>query len=381
MAKKPSRAVKSAKKPAPSKGKKVKAKSAASKTTKSKPGHSHASGKKPAPAKKISKINKVKLASTPKPVKSKITKKKKKEASSIKHKSEHTKSIKTVGLSKLGKAKIKPKVREFIPRKIEKIIDISKLENKLHEIMKLDHTEFSVEEKLKALYVLQEIDSNIDKIRTIRGELPMEVTDLEDEVAGLETRIQHVNSEIEQLNEMISRKKQAAKDSKDQIKKYESQQSKVKNNREYDSLNKEIEFQNLEIQLADKRVKEYNTEIITKNALLESAAEVLEEKKGLRELKRKELDSIIEETRKEEDHLKKISDKARTIVDERLLGAYQRVRTNARNGLGVVAIQRDACGGCFNKIPPQRQLDIRQHKKIIVCEHCGRILVDSKIEE
>jgi len=287
----------------------------------------------------------------------------------------------TVGLSKLGKATIKPKAKEFIPRKIEKIIDISKLENKLQEIMKLDHTEFSVEEKLKALYVLQEIDSNIDKIRTIRGELPMEVTDLEDEVAGLETRIEHINNEINQTHEMIAKKKQAAKDAKDQIKKYESQQSKVKNNREYDSLNKEIEFQNLEIQLSDKRVKEFGADVITKSAMLESAQEVLEEKKGLLALKRAELQSIVEETRKEEDHLRKISEKARTIVDERLLSAYQRVRTNARNGLGVVAIQRDACGGCFNKIPPQRQLDIRQHKKIIVCEHCGRILVDSKIEE
>src|SRR6185369_6187737 len=229
----------------------------------------------------------------------------------VKHTPVQTKSIKTVGLSKLGKAKIKPKVREFIPRKIEKIIDISKLESKLQEIMKLDHTEFSVEEKLKALYVLQEIDSNIDKIRTIRGELPMEVTDLEDEVAGLETRIQHINQEIEQLHEMIARKKQAAKDAKDQIKKYEAQQSKVKNNREYDSLNKEIEFQNLEIQLSDKRVKEYNTEIITKNAMLESANEISEEKKGLLEMKRRELDGIVEETKKEEDHLKKISDKAR----------------------------------------------------------------------
>ncbi len=362
MAKKTSKAAKSAKKPAP-KNKKVKAKASP----------------KPAKAKKASKVVKAK------PVKVKAAKKHsppKPEKTSAKLKIVQSKTKQTtVGLSKLGKATLKPKVREFIPRKIEKIIDISKLENKLQEIMKLDHTEFSIEEKLKALYVLQEIDSNIDKIRTIRGELPMEVTDLEDEVAGLETRIQHINEEIAQLQDSVAKKKQAAKDAKDQIKKYESQQSKVKNNREYDSLNKEIEFQNLEIQLSEKRVKEFGADALTKNALLESAQEVLEEKKGLLALKRKELDSIIEETKKEEDHLKKISDKARTIVDERLLGAYQRVRTNARNGLGVVAIQRDACGGCFNKIPPQRQLDIRQHKKIIVCEHCGRILVDSKIEE
>ncbi len=361
MAKKTSKAAKSVKKPAASKSKTSKAKVAHAKPAKAKP-----SKAKPAKPKVAAKKNPAK------PVKATAAKEK-----IVNSKTKHT----TVGLSKLGKATIKPKAREFTPRKIEKIIDITKLESKLQEIMKLDHTEFSIEEKLKALYVLQEIDSNIDKIRTIRGELPMEVTDLEDEVAGLETRIQHINDEIAQTHDMVAKKKQAAKDAKEQIKKYESQQAKVKNNREYDSLNKEIEFQNLEIQLADKRVKEYGGDAVTKNAMLESALEVLEEKKGLLALKRKELDSIVEETRKEEEHLKKISDKARTIVDERLLGAYQRVRTNARNGLGVVAIQRDACGGCFNKIPPQRQLDIRQHKKIIVCEHCGRILVDSKIEE
>lgn len=366
MAKKTSKVAKSVKKPAAAKSKNSKAKVASAKHAKA----------KPSKAVKAAKVHKSKAVKPEKknhnkPLKAAV--KEKVVNSNTKHS--------PVGLSKLGKATIKPKAREFTPRKIEKIIDISKLESKLHEIMKLDHTEFSIEEKLKALYVLQEIDSNIDKIRTIRGELPMEVTDLEDEVAGLETRIQHINDEIAQTQDMVAKKKQAAKDAKDQIKKYESQQAKVKNNREYDSLNKEIEFQNLEIQLADKRVKEYGADGVTKNAMLESAAEVLEEKKGLLALKRKELDSIVEETRKEEEHLKKISDKARTIIDERLLGAYQRVRTNARNGLGVVAIQRDACGGCFNKIPPQRQLDIRQHKKIIVCEHCGRILVDSKIEE
>ncbi len=373
MAKKTSKAAKPVKKKAAVKEKKAKASS--SKTAKAKPTNV---GKKVA-AKKPSNVK----AKSP----AKVSAKKSdhgKVKPPVKHSSEKTKtkSINTVGLSKLGKATIKTKtIREFTPRKIEKLIDISKLESKLQEIMKLDHTEFSVEEKLKALYVLQEIDSNIDKIRTIRGELPMEVTDLEDEVAGLETRIQHINDEIVQVHEMVARKKQASKDAKDQIKKYEAQQSKVKNNREFESLNKEIEFQNLEIQLADKRVKEFNVDSITKDAMLESAKEVLTEKQSVLGLKRKELDSIIEETKKEEDHLKKISEKARTIVDERLLSAYQRVRTNARNGLGVVAIQRDACGGCFNKIPPQRQLDIRQHKKIIVCEHCGRILVDSKIEE
>ena len=287
-----------------------------------------------------------------------------------------------VSLSKLAKAKIKTKEQvTFKPRKIEKIIDVNRLEKKLNEIMELDHSEFTVEEKLKALYVLQEIDSNIDKIRTIRGELPMEVSDLEDEIVGLNTRVANINEEMAHLNDQVSKKKQGVKDAKDAIKKYESQQSKVKNNREFDSLNKEIEFQNLEIQLAEKRTKEFATEVITKNAILEETQAILDEKNTVLKMKKSELESIVEETQKEEDHLRKISVKAQTIVDERLFAAYSRVRTNARNGLGVVAIQRDACGGCFNKTPPQRQLDIRQHKKVIVCEHCGRILVDPKIAD
>jgi len=287
-----------------------------------------------------------------------------------------------VTLSKLAKSKLKPKEQvTFKPRKIEKIIDVNRLEKKLEEIMSMDHSEFTVEEKLKALYVLQEIDSNIDKIRTIRGELPMEVTDLEDEIIGLTTRLQNIQDEITHINDQVNKKKQAAKDAKEQIKKYESQQSKVKNNREFDSLNKEIEFQNLEIQLSEKRSKEYAIEASTKQIIYDETQSVLEDRQAVLKLKKSELESIVEETRKEEEALHKISAKARTIIDDRLLSAYSRVRTNARNGLGVVAIQRDACGGCFNKIPPQRQLDIRQHKKVIVCEHCGRILVDPKIAE
>lgn len=285
-----------------------------------------------------------------------------------------------VSLSKIAKAKIKQKEPvAFKPRKIEKIIDVTRLEKKLEEIMALDHTEFTVEERLKALYVLQEIDSNIDKIRTIRGELPMEVSDLEDEIAGLNTRVQNINEEITNLNDQVNKKKQAAKDAKEQIKKYEAQQSKVKNNREFDSLNKEIEFQNLEIQLAEKRAKEFAYEVNNKQVILTETQNVLTERESVLKLKKNELESIVEETQKEEEQLHKIAGKARTIIDERLLAAYTRVRNNARNGLGVVAIQRDACGGCFNKIPPQRQLDIRQHKKVIVCEHCGRILVDPRI--
>ena len=287
-----------------------------------------------------------------------------------------------MSLSKIAKAKIKQKEQvAFKPRKIEKIIDVNRLEKKLEEIMALDHNEFSVEERLKALYVLQEIDSNIDKIRTIRGELPMEVADLEDEIVGLNTRITNINEEIANLTDQVNKKKQAAKDSKEQIKKYEAQQDKVKNNREFDSLNKEIEFQNLEIQLAEKRSKEFAIEVSTKNVILEETQNILNDRESVLKLKETELASIVEETKKEEDQLVKIAAKARTIIDERLLTAYTRVRTNARNGLGVVAIQRDACGGCFNKIPPQRQLDIRQHKKVIVCEHCGRILVDPKIAD
>jgi predicted nucleic acid-binding Zn-ribbon protein len=287
-----------------------------------------------------------------------------------------------VSLSKIAKAKIKQKEQvAFKPRKIEKIIDVNRLEKKLEEIMAMDHTEFTVEERLKALYVLQEIDSNIDKIRTIRGELPMEVADLEDEIVGLNTRISNINEEITNLTDQVNKKKQSAKDSKEQIKKYEAQQDKVKNNREFDSLNKEIEFQNLEIQLSEKRSKEFAIEVSNKNIILEETQSILSDREAVLKLKQTELASIVEETKKEEDQLVKIAAKARTIIDERLLAAYTRVRTNARNGLGVVAIQRDACGGCFNKIPPQRQLDIRQHKKVIVCEHCGRILVDPKIAD
>ncbi|MFM2207938.1 MAG: hypothetical protein RL213_1913 [Bacteroidota bacterium] len=294
----------------------------------------------------------------------------------------NTKKDKPVSLSKIAKAKVKTKEKPaFQPRKVEKIIDVARLEKKLADIMALNHKEFTVEEKLKAIYMLQEVDSNIDKIRTIRGELPMEVSDLEDELAGLNTRVDHIKAEIDGLNDQIAKRKQAVKEAKDRIKKYEAQQGKVKNNREFDSLNKEIEFQNLEIQLAEKRSKEHAADIITKQALLEQTEAVVTEKQAILALKKSELETIIEETRKEEDTLKRISETTTKIVDERLLHAYRRLRDNTRNGLAVVSIQRDACGGCFNKIPPQRQLDIRQHKKVIVCEHCGRILVDSRIDE
>ncbi len=239
--------------------------------------------------------------------------------------------------------------------------------------------EISVEEKLRALYELQQVDSKIDKIRTVRGELPLEVRDLEDMVAGLETRIGNYTEELKNLDESISEKKNVIKDAQALIKKYETQQGKVRNNREYDSITKEIEFQNLEIQLAEKRIKEYKANIIAKKAIAEESELELESRQKDLKIKKKELEEIVAETEKEETALIKKSKSSEGVIEDRLLNAYKRIRANVMNGLGVVTVERDACGGCFNKIPPQRQLDIRTHKKIIVCEHCGRILVDAEI--
>jgi predicted nucleic acid-binding Zn-ribbon protein len=240
-----------------------------------------------------------------------------------------------------------------------------------------EKADIPVEEKLKALYELQQIDSQIDRIRTVRGELPLEVRDLEDEVAGLETRMNNLNNEVQALEDQITEKKNVAKDALAAIKKYEGQQGKVRNNREFDSLTKEIEFQNLEIQLSEKRVKEFKAQIAAKNEIIASSQAVLDERREDLRLKKEELEDIVAETRKDEEELLAKSEVAAQKIEERLLNAYHRVRLNVRNGLAVVHVQRDACGGCFNKIPPQRQLDIRTHKKIIVCEHCGRILVDA----
>jgi uncharacterized protein len=242
-----------------------------------------------------------------------------------------------------------------------------------------DKVEASVEEKLKALFLLQLIDSKIDKIHTVRGELPLEVRDLEDTIAGLETRVNNLSEELKALETNVSDRKVTIKDAQALIKKYEGQQEKVRNNREYDAITKELEFQNLEIQLAEKRIKENSYALLTKSEVLETAKVELDERKAQLAAKQKELDEIVSETQKEEDALKKDSEKAALIIEDRLIGAYKRVRSNSKNGLAVVAVERDACGGCFNKIPPQRQLDIRTNKKIIVCEHCGRILVDPMI--
>lgn len=239
--------------------------------------------------------------------------------------------------------------------------------------------EVSVEEKLKALYQLQQIDSQIDKIHIVRGELPLEVQDFEDIVEGLTTRIEKINEELKGLEDMIVEKKNVMKDAQLLIKKYETQQGKVRNNREYDSLTKEIEFQSLEIQLADKRINEYKAKIENKKEVLATAQEELESRTKDLNFKRKELEDIIKETEKDEQALTKKSKAAEEVIDDRLLNAYKRIRENVLNGLGVVTVERDACGGCFNKIPPQRQLDVATHKKIIVCEHCGRILVDAEI--
>jgi predicted nucleic acid-binding Zn-ribbon protein len=239
--------------------------------------------------------------------------------------------------------------------------------------------DISVEEKLKALFELQQIDSKIDKIRTIRGELPLEVRDLEDLVEGLETRVNNFTDELKTMEDAITEKKNVIKEAQALIKKYETQQGKVRNNREYDAITKEIEFQNLEIQLAEKRIKEFKANIVSKKEIIESSEVDLKDRQKDLKLKKKELDEIVAETEKEEQALIKKSKASEAIIEERLLNAYKRIRANVMNGLGVVTVERDACGGCFNKIPPQRHLDIKMHKKVIVCEHCGRILVDADI--
>ncbi len=237
----------------------------------------------------------------------------------------------------------------------------------------------SVEEKLKDLFELQTVDSDIDKIKTLRGELPLEVQDLEDELAGLETRIQNIADEVAELESAIGKKKVEILDAQTLIKKYETQQGNVRNNREFDSLSKEIEFQTLEIQLCEKRIKEFSLRLQDKQNLMNDSRQIFEERKKDLEAKKGELDEIIGETQKEEENLVNRSQEIGERIEDRLLLAYRRIRKSARNGLAVVTVQRDACGGCFNRIPPQRQLDIRSRKKIIVCEYCGRILVDDEL--
>lgn len=241
--------------------------------------------------------------------------------------------------------------------------------------------ELSVEEKLRILFQLQLVDSKIDRIKMLRGELPLEVQDLEDEIEGLETRMENLKQEIENFEALVTKKKQEIKDAETLIKKYEEQQKNVRNNREFDSLTKEIEYQTLEIELCEKRIKEYTQQVKDKKQSIDQSKKQLEDRTHDLGLKKTELDNIINETQKEEDDLMKKSEEYANIIESRLYTAYRRIRGNARNGLAVVTVQRDACGGCFNKIPPQRQLDIKIRKKVIVCEYCGRILVDDTIAE
>lgn len=239
--------------------------------------------------------------------------------------------------------------------------------------------ELTIEEKLQHLYELQKIDTEIDKIKTLRGELPLEVQDLEDEIAGLETRIDNFKGEMTELDKSISARKIEIKKAEESIQKYNSQLDNVRNNREYDALSKEIEFQKLEIELQEKKIREAQKAIAEKDALLQEAKHRYEDKVADLDTKKSELNDIINETHKDEETLKAKANAIAKNIDDRLLTAYRRIRGNARNGLAVVTVDRDACGGCFNKIPPQRQLDIRSRKKIIVCEYCGRILIDKYI--
>ncbi len=241
---------------------------------------------------------------------------------------------------------------------------------------KKDPTDLSVEEKLKTLYQLQTTLSSIDDKRLLRGELPLEVQDLEDEIAGLSIRIGKIQSEITEFKDAVSKKKADISEAQTSVEKYQKQLDDVKNNREYDTLSKEIEFQTLEIQLCEKKIREGNAQIEEKAAELDNNTQLLDDRNKDLVAKKAELDEIMEETRAEEETLKQKAKELEVKIEPRLLTSFKRIRKNARNGLGIVYVQRDACGGCFNKIPPQRQLDIKMHKKIIVCEYCGRIMID-----
>ncbi len=242
-------------------------------------------------------------------------------------------------------------------------------------------TTASVEDKLKALHLLQVIDTEVDKIRIIRGELPLEIEDLEDLIAGLNTRLEKFNEELTAINDNISANKNSVALATDAIEKYEKQLKNIKNNREFTSLTKEVEFQNLEIQIAEKNKIQNEANVLHKTEIVNACSAQITEKQEELKVKQGELDEIIKETEKEEVALMKESAKAEKVIDERLLNAYKRIRGKVSNGLAVVSVERDACGGCFSQIPPQRQLDIQMHKKVIVCEHCGRIMVDSNIFE
>ena len=244
---------------------------------------------------------------------------------------------------------------------------------------KKDPTDLSVEERLKALYQLQTTLSAIDEERALRGELPLEVQDLEDETAGLTTRVEKINNDIKEFEDAVKQKKAEINEAQASVERYKTQLNDVKNNREYDTLSKEIEFQTLEIELCNKKIREANAKVEEKNADLKATEEQIADRRQALEEKKNELEEIMEETRAEEERLKEKAKELEVKIEPRLLASFKRIRKNARNGLGIVYVQRDACGGCFNKIPPQRQLDIKMHKKIIVCEYCGRILIDPEL--
>lgn len=244
---------------------------------------------------------------------------------------------------------------------------------------KKDPTDLSVEEKLKTLYQLQTTLSAIDEKRALRGELPLEVQDLEDEIAGLTIRIEKIKNDIKEFQNAVVQKKAEINEAQASVERYKEQLNDVKNNRKYDTLSKEIEFQSLEIELCNKKIREANVKIEEKNKDLQNNEELIKDRRVALEEKKNELDEIMDETRAEEEKLKEKAKELELKIEPRLLTSFKRIRKNARNGLGIVYVQRDACGGCFNKIPPQRQLDIRMHKKIIVCEYCGRIMIDPEL--
>ena len=244
---------------------------------------------------------------------------------------------------------------------------------------KKDPQDLSIEDKLKNLYQLQTMLSEIDKIKTLRGELPLEVQDLEDEIEGLTTRIEKIQAEIAGLQDEMARRRVGMQDNNANIERYTSQLDNVRNNREYENLTKEIEYLQLDNQLNEKKLREASATVESKQEEIRRCSDTVTERRTDLDIKKSELDEIISETRAEEEKLREKSKNLELTIDPRLLSAFKRIRKNSRNGLGVVYVQRDACGGCFNKIPPQRQLDIRMRKKIIVCEYCGRIMIDPEL--
>ena len=239
--------------------------------------------------------------------------------------------------------------------------------------------ELTVEERLKALYQLQTTLSEIDRIKTLRGELPLEVQDLEDEIVGLETRVQNFEEEIKNINASANEQKAVIGNSSSLVERYSEQINSLRNNREYDYLQKEIEYEKLNIELAEKKIRQFGAKIEEIGAQIEEAKSRLEDKKHILAEKKSELEEIVSETKQDEEKLRDQAKKFESKIDTRLLTAFKRIRKNARNGLGVVYVQRNACGGCFNRIPAQRQMEIKMHKKIIVCEYCGRILIDPEM--